>query len=164
MTASTSKKVTIERFEREPVHGFVNLQAFVRPEGVELLSVAGAVLAIPWSEVKTVRFVRDFLAVKPALERQVFLTRPKSEGLWVRLQFRDGDNLEGVLPNNLLLLEPGGFTIVPPDAAANTQKIYVPKTALTGMQVLGVVGSPLRAKRRAPADLKRQIGLFDSGG
>jgi len=162
LTASTSKKVTIERFEREPLHGFINLQTFVQPGGVELLSVAGAVLSVPWSEVKAIRFVRDFLTGKPALERQVFLTRPKSEGLWVRMQFRDGDNLEGVLPNNLLMLEPGGFTIVPPDAAGNTQKVYVPKTALTGMQVLGVVGSPLRSRRPAAGDQKKQIGLFDN--
>lgn len=160
MTASTRKKVTIDRFEREPVHGFVNSQTFVQAESVEVLSVAGAIIAVPWGEVKAVRFVREFLSGKPLLERQAFRTRPKSEGLWVRMQFRDGDSLEGVLPNNLLQLEPAGFTIAPPDAAGNTQKVYVPRTALSGMQVLGVVGSPLRGKRPA-VDQKRQIGLFE---
>jgi hypothetical protein len=94
-------------------------------------------------------------------ERQAFLTRPKSEGLWVRMLFHDGNSLEGVLPNNLLLVEPQGFVMAPPDATGNTQKVFVPRLALRTMQVLGVIGSPLRTKRAAEG--KRQIGLFEGG-
>lgn len=160
MTASTSKKALVERFDREALPGFLNPQGLLQPQGLELLSTAGTIAVIPWTEVKMVRFVREFPAGRPLPERQTFLTRPKSEGLWVRMKFRDGDTLEGVLPNNLLLLENQGFTMAPPDPGANTQKVFVPRQALLALQVLGVVGSPLRDKR-AP-EPRRQIGLFDA--
>jgi hypothetical protein len=159
LTISTSKKALVERFDREALQGFVNTPASLQPDGLELLSIAGAVSLIPWVEVKIVRFIREFQTGKVMPERHAFLTRPKSEGLWVRLHFRDGNSLEGVLPNNLLLWEPRGFTMAPPDATGNTQKVFVPRQALQSVQVLGVIGSPLHTKRATEA--KRQIGLFD---
>ena len=92
--------------------------------------------------------------------RRVFLTRPKIEGLWVRLRFRDDDVLEGVMPNNLLQLEHYGFTLIPPDSLSNHQRIFVPRAALRSVEVLGVVGSPL-TRRKAKTPAKEQIGLFE---
>lgn len=34
------------------------------------------------------------------------VTRPKRNGLWVVLNFKDGSNLEGTISNNLLALQP----------------------------------------------------------
>ncbi len=161
MAASTSKKVTIIRFDREPLAGYVNPAVFLQPAGVELLTAAGAVISVPYAEVKSVRFVKEFPSGKGIPERQAFQTRPKSEGLWVRMHFRDGDCLEGILPNNLLQLESSGFTVAPPETS-NTQKVYVPRTALAGIQVLGVIGSPLSRKRTKAAAERRQIGLFET--
>ena len=75
------------------------------------------------------------------------------------LQFRDGDMLEGVMPNNLLQVEHYGFTVVPPDSFGNQQRIFVPRASLQSVEVLGVVGSPL--KRKAKPAGKDQIGLFE---
>jgi hypothetical protein len=61
------------------------------------------------------------------------------------------------MPNNLLQVEAEGLDILPPDSA---QKVFVPRAALLGIQVLGVVGSPLRAGKRKPP-LKDQIRLFE---
>lgn len=159
MSGSTTKKVLIRRFEREPVVGFVNPQLYCRAGGIELLSPEGAVSVLPYSEVKTVCFVKDFdLEQEPG--RLVFNTRPKTDGLWVRMVFRDGEVMEGILANNLLLVEPHGFTVVPPDPYANNQRIFLPRAALKDVQVLGVVGSPLRRKKAKP-DTKEQIGLFE---
>jgi hypothetical protein len=85
------------------------------------------------------------------------------EGLWLRLRFRDGDTIEGLAPNNLLGLETGGFTIVPPDGTFHNQRIYIPSEALHAVEVLGVIGTPLRRKVRAPApeDVGKQIALFE---
>jgi hypothetical protein len=80
------------------------------------------------------------------------------EGLWVRLQFRDGDLMEGVMPNNLLQIEQYGFTVAPPDSFSNQQRVFVPRTSLRAVEVLGVVGSPL--KRKAKAGAKEQGELF----
>jgi hypothetical protein len=69
--------------------------------------------------------------------------------------------MEGVLPNDLLLLAGHGFTYVPPDVSRNTQRVFVPRDALDGLTVLGVVGSPLRGRRVAQrAAEPRQIRLF----
>ena len=128
-----------------------------------MLSAQGNIVTIPFAEVKTVSFVRDFQAENPAEPgRRVFLTRPKMDGLWVRLAFRDGDLMEGVLPNNLLQLEHYGFTVIPPDSYGNRQRVFVPRAALRSVEVLGVVGSPL-TKRKPKAAAKEQIGLFEEG-
>jgi hypothetical protein len=106
-----------------------------------------------------VHFVRDFSSDPLAGARRSFLSRPKIDGLWVRLAFRDGDMLEGVMPNNLLFMETEGVHIIPPESA---QRVFVPRAALTSVTVLGVVGSPLRAgKSRKSGEGKTQIGLFE---
>ncbi len=160
MVASTTKKVLIRRFDREPLAGFVNQQAFLNPVGVELLSPGGAFSVVPYEEVKTVCFVKDFEAAEEEQGRKVFQNRPKTDGLWVRMTFRDGEVMEGILANNLLLLEPYGFTVVPPEPYSNNQRVFLPRTALKELQVLGVVGSPLR-RRKAKAPAEGQIGLFE---
>jgi len=160
LAGSTTKKVLIRRFDREPLAGFVNPQVYLRPGGVELLSQDGAVTVVPYQEVKTVCFVRDFDAAEQEQERKVFQTRPKTDGLWVRVIFRDEEIMEGILANNLLQLEPHGFTVVPPDPYSNNQRIFLPRAALKELQVLGVVGSPLRRRKPKPPS-KDQIGLFD---
>jgi hypothetical protein len=159
LPSSTTKKALIHRFQRETVSGYLNPAAFLQPEGIELLSAEGQVSLLPYQEVRTVSFVREFDAQQDD-DRQVFLTRPKMSGLWVRLRFRDGEIMEGILPNNLLQLEPHGFVVVPPDPYGNRQKVFVPRQALVGVEVLGVVGSPLK-KRKAKAEVSEQIGLFD---
>jgi hypothetical protein len=160
LAVSTTKKVRIVRFDREALVGFVNPQTYLRPSGVELLTPDGNFSVVPFDEVKTVQFVKDFEPPDPATERKVFSTRPKMDGLWVRVKFRDGEVMDGILANNLLLLETQGFTLVPPDPYANNQRLFVPRFALSELQVLGVVGSPLRRRKPKPA-VKEQIGLFD---
>lgn len=97
-------------------------------------------------DVRSVYFVRDFSNdFEP--ERKAFLSRPKLDGLWVRLKFRDNDSIEGVVPNDLLSLLDRGVQITPPDLHGTTLKIFIPRTALMEMTVLGVVG----IARRKPA-------------
>ncbi len=159
MGGSTTKKAVIRRYEKENLAGYVNPASYLQPSGVEVLSFDGKISIVPYEEVKTVSFVRDFEGAGQA-DRRVFQTRPKMEGLWVGLQFRDGEVMEGILPNNLLQLEVQGFTVTPPEPFGNNQKVFVPRAALRAVEVLGVVGSPLR-KRKPKAAPKEQIGLFD---
>ncbi len=160
MANSTTKKGLIRRFQRETLAGYLNPVTFLQPEGVELLSAEGQVAILPYQEVRTVSFVRDFESPDES-ERQVFHTRPKMAGLWVRLRFRDGEVMEGILPNNLLQIETHGFVVVPPDPYGNRQKVFVPRSALLGVEVLGVVGSPLKKQPKTKTDAAEQIGLFD---
>ncbi|HYK17837.1 MAG TPA: hypothetical protein VEV37_07435 [Bryobacteraceae bacterium] len=163
MAGSTTKKVLVTRFDREPLAGFVNPQSYLQPEGLELLSQAGAVNVVPYGEVKLVCFVRDFQQGEPRKELRLFTTRPKMEGLWVRMHFRDGDAMDGMLANNLLQLDPYGVSVIPPDPGFQNQRVFVPKAALSTVQVLGVVGSPLRMRKPKPA-AKEQMEMFDKQG
>ncbi|HUB33600.1 MAG TPA: hypothetical protein VMA31_11245 [Bryobacteraceae bacterium] len=158
MSPSTTKKAILRRYDKEPLAGYLNPASFLQPAGVELLSADGRISTIPYLDIKSIAFVRDF-SLPAASERQVFQTRPKMEGLWVRLHFRDGDILEGVMPNNLLQIELYGFSLVPPDSFSNQQRVFVPRVSLQSVEVLGVVGSPL--KRRAKPAAKEQPTLFD---
>ena len=153
MSSSTAKKVVVRRFDRENLIGFVNAFSYLQPNAIELLTPEGSLVLLPYDDVKSVCFVKDFEA--EAEPRRIFMTRPKLEGLWVRMFFRDGEVLDGILPNNLLSWDIAGFTVTPPEPDANNQRVFVPRPALKSIQVLGVVGSPLRAKRKKagpPAD------------
>jgi hypothetical protein len=158
VAASTNKKVLVRRYDRETLSGHVNPAVYLRPEGVELVSTQGNTLVVPYPDVKSVAFVREFEGSGD--ERLVFQTRPKMQGLWVNLQFRDGDRMEGIIPNNLMLLDTIGITVTPPDPFGNQQRIFVPRTSLAAVEVLGVVGSPLKKRKAKPA-AKEQIGLFE---
>ena len=147
MAGSSNKKVLVARFDRETLAGFLQTPGGLADDGLELLTPEGKLLRLPFSETKAVCFVREFDG-GGWREHRFFAARPKSAGLWVRLSFRDGDSIEGVLANNLMLVDPAGFSIVPPDPTFQNQRIFVPRAALAQVQVLGVIGGAPR--RRAP--------------
>lgn len=157
---STNKKVIVVRFEREPLGGVVSPGTFLADGHVEILSLTGNLLRAPLEEVKAVCFVKDLPAPDTWKSNRFFAVRPKSEGLWLRFRFKDLDSMDGVIPNNLLLLEPLGYSVVPPDPSFLNQRIFVPKMALLEAQIMGVIGSPLRQPKKAKAPSPEQIELF----
>jgi len=161
MASSTTKKVLARRLDGQTLAGFVSPHNYLRPEGVEVLTREGQLQVVPYKELKAVYFVRDFEARAPNDEKKLFQSRPKLEGLWVRMTFRDEDVLDGILPNDLLQVSDKGVTVTPPDPYSNNQKIFVPRQALTQITVLGVIGSPLAKGRPRKAPAKDQIELFD---
>jgi hypothetical protein len=157
VAGSTTKKVVIRRFDRESLQGYVNPQTYLQADGIEFLTLSGSMLLLPYSEVKGVVFVKEFEGASEAAK--IFMTRPKMDGLWVRMIFRDGEVMDGILPNNPVLWERQGYSFTPPEPYANNQKLFVPREALSGMSVLGVVGSPLTRKKKT--ELRDQPTLFD---
>jgi hypothetical protein len=145
--ASTHKKVIVELLDKKLVRGYLNPAKLgqLQPE-IDLLTPEGAHEEVPVGKIRAVYFVRD-LKDDIELDRKSFLSRPKMDGLWVKLRFEDGDSLEGVIPNDLLAFLDYGVQITPPDFNANADRIYVPRAALTELTVLGVVG----IARRKPA-------------
>ena len=97
------------------MQGYVGA-AFIADGKLELMNTAGNVVAIDLREVKGVYFVREF-ADSESLSRKTFTSRPRVEGLWVRLRFRDNEVIEGMMPNDLLHEGNEGFSIIPPEAA-----------------------------------------------
>jgi len=153
---STHKKVVVRKMDRDSISGYVGAQ-FVTEGKLELLNTAGNVVAIDLREIKGVYFVREF-GDSESLTRKTFTSRPRAEGLWVRLRFKDNEVLEGLMPADLTQNLPEGFLISPPDQRSNTQRIFVPRTALDSLTVLAVIGASRR--RRRPAD-QLQVPMFE---
>ncbi len=138
--------------DRKSLRGYLNPTHLGHSDPVDLLTPDGEHESIPLAKVRSIYFVREFSNdYEP--ERKAFLSRPKLDGLWVRLRFLDGDTLEGVVPNDLLSLLDNGLQITPPDLNSTTDRIFVPRSALTEVTVLGVVGI---ARRKPPAQPVRR--------
>jgi Family of unknown function (DUF6982) len=165
--SSTHKKVVVRKVDRESVKGFVNPASYLGKEGVELMDLDGRRTVIPLEVVKGIYFVREFDGNSERTERKVFLSRPKMNGLWIRMTFKDAEILDGLISENLLDIGAQGYLITPPDVYSNNLKIFVPRSALESLVVLGVTsngsrrtnGSPHRV-RRSPAETSRQMRLF----
>jgi hypothetical protein len=170
--SSSRKKVIVRRLTGEVLPGYLPLSAFVRSRTIDLLDLSGHVIPILISEIKYICYVRDFNlndTVNPErLTRRTFLARPRSEGLWLRLTFRtpstEIDQLEGLAPIDISLLDDilndAGLHLIPPDIRSNTQRIYVPRTAITELQLLAVITTPSRKKPLPTATPSLQNELF----
>jgi hypothetical protein len=158
--SSTHKKVTVRKLDRDSLNGFVATH-FLNEGKLELLNTAGNLVALDLRDIKCVFFVREFGDAEE-LNRKTFTTRPRTEGLWVRLRFKDNDVMEGMMPNDLTQFGPEGYLVNPPDTRSNTQRIFIPRTALTELTVLAVIGGPASRRRKSgekPSDT-RQVALF----
>jgi len=156
--ANSPKKVLVRRFSGDTLPGYLPQAAFVRNHTFDLLDLSGRLISLSLNDIKTVCYVRDFNlsdAVNPErLTRRTFLARPRTEGLWLRLTFKTGDLLEGLAPTNRSLLDAladdDGLFLTPPDTRSNTQRIYVPRAALTDLQLLAVITTPPAASPSPP--------------
>lgn len=143
--------------DRDSINGYVSPTNFVREEKLELLNTSGNVVAIDLKDIKGVYFVREF-GDSESLQRKTFTSRPRTAGLWVRLKFKDSEIVEGMMPNDLSQTLPEGFLVNPPDLRSNTQRIFVPRTALDSLTVLAVIGVT-RRRKGVPPD-QRQASMF----
>jgi Family of unknown function (DUF6982) len=154
---STHKKVVVHKTDRDSLNGYVAPANFIREGKLELLNTAGNVVAIDLRDIKLVYFVRDFGEVESP-SRKTFTTRPRTEGLWVRMKFKDNDIVEGMMPNDLSANVAEGFLVNPPDLRSNTQRMFVPRSALESLTVLAVIGAARR--RRQGVEDTRQVPMF----
>ena len=166
--SSTYKRVVIHKLDKTLVRGFVEPASYLGAEGIKVLDRGGRLFTIPLNEVKGVFFVREFEGNPRRTERKVFHGRPRLAGLWVRMTFKDQEVLEGLISNNLLDISSLGFLATPPDLYSNNLRMFIPRSALTAIEALGVIsdGAARRASQKAGAarpktpEAERQIGLF----
>jgi hypothetical protein len=143
--------------DRKPVRGYLNAGRLGQTDSVDLLTQDGTHQEIPLAKIRSIYFVREFSdEFEP--ERKAFLSRPKLDGLWVRLRYTDGETLEGLIPNDLISLLDNGLQISPPDLNSSTDRIFVPRSALSEVTVLGVVG--IARRKPAAAAAAAQSRLF----
>lgn len=158
--ASTRKKVVVLRLDRTPLRGYLNAENLGKAETIELLTPDGEHVEVAAADVKSVYFVREFPdTFNP--ERKVFLSRPKLDGLWVRLRFRDQDVMEGIVANDLVELLDNGVQLTPPDIHGNNLRLFIPRTAIAEMKVLGVVGASRQTRRDSGGVPATQTKLFN---
>lgn len=144
--ASTHKKVVVVFSDRKKLEGYLNPSRLQLADPLDLITVDGEHRPISLKDLRAVYFVREFSGEYEPV-RKAFLSRPKLDGLWVRLKFHDNETLEGIVPNDLLALLDSGVQITPPDLNGAVPRIFVPRDALAELTVLGVVG----IARRKPA-------------
>jgi hypothetical protein len=152
--SSAHKKVIVRRFTGETLPGYLPLTSFVRNHTIDLLDLSGRIISITIKDIKHICYVRDYnlndTANPERLTRRTFLARPRTEGLWLRMTFRTGDLLEGLASTDISLLDDlindQGLHLTPPDTRSNTQRIYVPRTSLTDLQLIAVITTPSRRK------------------
>jgi hypothetical protein len=154
--ASSRKKVLVRRFSGAVTPGYLPSAEFWRHGQIDLLDLDGRVIPIEIKDIKMISFVRDFnlgdRTNPERLVRKTFPGRPRTDGLWVRLTFRDGDLLEGMAATDITFLDSiqtdAGVQIAPPDTRSNTQRIYVPRTAVTAVELVAVINA--QARRKVP--------------
>jgi len=149
--------VVIELGDKTALRGYINPGRISGAETLDLLTPDGEHEQVPVARVRAVYFVRD-LEEEFAPGRKAFLSRPKLDGLWVKVTFRDQATLEGVIPNDLVAFLDNGLHLTPPDFNSNADRIYVPRPAIAELTVLGVVGV---ARRKPATAAAAQPKLFD---
>ncbi len=155
----SNKKVIVRKIDRDSISGYVAPANFVVDGKLELLNTTGNVVGIDLRDIKAVYFVREF-SDSEVMTRKTFATRPRTEGLWVRLKFKDSETIEGMMPNDLAQNPEEGFLLNPPDLRSNTQRVFVPRTSLTSLTVIAVIGAARRRRKGGAADT-RQVTLFE---
>ncbi len=160
-----ANKKVIVRTLADAVHaGYLPLSGFCESsEGepcISLLGLDGRITTMQLAGIRYIAFVRDFNLADSSdperLARRTFPGRPRSEGLWLRLTLANGGGmLEGLAPLDRSLfeslVEDRGVLLTPPDIRSNTQRLFVPHAAVTGVQILAVVTTPSKAKTPQPA-------------
>lgn len=160
---ASRKKAIARKLTQEWVAGYLPASGFWREGRVEMLGLDGKAEQIEADKLKWVCYVRDFNSGEAAnperLLRKTFAGRPRAEGVVLRLKLKDGDVVEGLAANDASLVSGEGIFLTPPDVRSNTQRIWVPRTAIETLEVAAVIGA---TKRRQPAEgaVERQEKLF----
>jgi hypothetical protein len=89
-------------------------------------------------DVKAIYYVNSFDGDSEHIQLNFHTRAPIAHGIWMRLQFRDGEIMEGIVYNSLRYLIDPGFFILPTDPGSNNRLVYVQKSWLADHRVLGM--------------------------
>jgi len=148
--APAQKKVVLRSFSNELAWGYLPQAGFLRDGQITLMATDGRLTPFPIKTLKRIAYVRDFNLddkVDPErIGRMTFQARPRGDGIWLKLTFRDDEVLEGLTTLDLAfadtLLDDHGLFLTPPDPRSNTLRVFVPRLALQSIEVLGYVTAP----------------------
>lgn len=164
--ASGRKPALVRKLSRDWVAGYAASEVARGETELELLDQAGKVLRVALDQIKWVCYLRELAGAvadpqnPEKLLQKRFRTRPRTAGLWVRLELADHDVLEGIVANDVSLVRGAGLMLTPPDTRSNTQRVFVPYPAIESLEVVARVGGAEK-RRGAAAD---QPSLFAADG
>ena len=166
---ASQKKVIVRQFDGTVFWGYLPGTGILDGLDIQLLDTTGRVQPVPLHLVKTIAYVKDFNLDDPAdperLGRRTFPGRPRSEGLWLKLELSDKETFEGLAHLEFgfmdSLIEDRCVGITPPDAKSNTYRLLVPRSALENLQVLGLI-SPQVKRKETSAQTTLQTDLFSN--
>jgi hypothetical protein len=109
------------------------------PESFRIRSLdTDIVEEIPTKDIKAVFYVNSFDGNPKHKDLNFHLRAPIVHGIWMRLQFVDGEVMEGLVYNSLRYLVDPGFFLLPTDPGSNNKLVYVLKSWLVDHRVLGM--------------------------
>jgi hypothetical protein len=97
-----------------------------------------AVEEVHAKDVKAVFYVNSFDGDADHQILNFHSRAPIVHGIWMRLQFLDGEVMEGIVHNSIRYLVDPGFFLVPTDPDNNNRLVYVRKSWLADHRVLGM--------------------------
>jgi hypothetical protein len=177
-----SEKVVIQ-FGSRTVKGYLESPAWNTIE--ELLS--GAPLSTPETlhvrvfdsntieeisikDVKAIFYVHNFDGDANHREMSFYGKSPIVHGIWMRVQFLDGEVIEGIVHNSIRYLVDPGFYLVPTHPGSNNKLIYISKSQLADHRVLGtrnlniVFDTPQNGKSDTPWPLPQKKATSNEVG
>jgi len=165
------KPVIARKFSREWCAGYFSENEAEGAASYAILDPSGRRTLIEAGQVKWLCFLRELpTSFDPAnperLLRRSFATRPRSAGLWLRLGLRDGDQIEGLAPTDQSLLLGASLLITPPDTRSLAQRLLIPRSAIVGCEVLGLITPPRHPRKTAqelPELFPSEAGNAESG-
>lgn len=170
--ASGQKKVIIRQQDGELAFGYLPSTGFTTGSTLDFLDLTGRVTSLEIRNIRWIAYVKDFNrddSVEPEqLGRRTFASRPRLNGLWLRLTLASArtpsnpngageELLEGIADFDLTALnalaDDQGLAITPPDGRSNTLRLFIPRLALRNIEILGWIGATAKpAPRPRPRD------------
>ncbi|MGA9070033.1 MAG: hypothetical protein WB424_07255, partial [Terracidiphilus sp.] len=109
------------------------------PESFRVRSIeTGIVEEVSADAIKAVFYVNSFEGDSKHEILNFHSRAPIVHGIWMRLQFRDGEVMEGIVYNSIRYLVDPGFFLLPTDPDSNNRLVYVRKDWLADHRVLGL--------------------------
>ena len=131
---SSLHKVIVRTRDGEVIPGFANQNRVKNT--LKIITQQGKEQTFSLDKLKAVFFVKDFQG-NPDYDEIKFLNKQSvSSMIWVRVEFFDGELLEGKIANNMDLISSPGFFLSPSDQDTNNKRVYVIKSSLTNFTIL----------------------------
>lgn len=148
--SSKSEKVVVQ-FGSRTIKGYLESPAWnsleellnrSRPNSVEVFRIrplgSDVVEEICAKDIKAVFYVNSFDGNSSRNHLNFYTNAPIVHGIWMRLQFIDGEVMEGIVHNSVRYLLDPGFFLIPTDPGSNNKLVYVVKSWLADHRVLGL--------------------------